>query len=427
MKVQVEEISPVRKRVNVEIPEDQVQVAMDAFYKNLGKKTAIKGFRPGKAPRSILERYFKDYAQEEVAQKLIQETFEKAFSEVSIRPVSSPVVEPGELRVGKPFQYSATVDVKPDLKVEGYVGLKLEAKREEVRDEEIEERLKGIQNVHASLRTLAEPRPVQKGDYVILDYEASVEGNVLEGGKATDVSVEVGKGEFIPEIEERLIGLLPEEEREVEVSFPESYSYEKWAGKKVAFRLRIKEIKEKVLPPLDDEFAKDLGDYASLAELKEKLREELAKAKELALRHRLEEQLVEQLLRTNAFDIPEALVEEQAKVLVSRVKIRMAAQGVELEQAGLSEDTLQNDLRPKAEKEVRTSLILEKIAEAEGLTVSDEEVENRLREMAERYRQKFEMLKSYYEKNGLLPGLREEILSRKTLDFLLQKAEITYL
>lgn len=427
MKVQVEEISPVRKKINVEIPEDQVQGAIDAFYKDLGKKTTIKGFRPGRAPRSILERYFKDYAQEEVAQKLIQETYEKAFSQISLRPIASPVLEPGELRAGKPFQYSATVDVKPDIKLGDYIGLKLEAKREEVRNEEIEERLKAIQDVHASLRSLSEPRPIQKGDYVILDYEASIDGKVLGEGKATDVSLEVGTGQFIPELEEKLVGLLPEEEKEVEILFPPDYSYEKWAGKTVKFRVKIKEMKEKVLPPLDDEFAKDLGAYDSLQELREKLREEIAKAKEQKLRLDLQGEILEQLLRENSFDVPAVLVEEQTKVLVSETKMRLAAQGAELADTGLTEEGLREEFRPRAEKEVRTYLILEKIAEMEGLTVSDEEVENRLREIAERFREKFERVKSYYEKNDLLPNVRGEILGRKTLDFLLQKAEITYL
>lgn len=427
MKVQVEEISPVRKKINVEIPEDQVQGAIDAFYKDLGKKTTIKGFRPGRAPRSILERYFKDYAQEEVAQKLIQETYEKAFSQISLRPISSPVLEPGELRAGKSFQYSATVDVKPDIKLGDYIGLKLEAKREEVREEEVEERLKAIQNVHASLRSLPEPRPIQKGDYVILDYEASIDGKVLGEGKATDVSLEVGTGQFIPELEEKLVGLLPEEEKDVEIPFPPDYSYEKWAGKTVVFRVKIKEMKEKVLPPLDDEFAKDLGAYDSLEELREKLREEIAKAKEQKLRLDLQGQILEQLLRENSFDVPAVLVEEQTKVLVSETKMRLAAQGAELADTGLTEEGLWEEFRPRAEKEVRTYLILEKIAEMEGLTVSDEEVENRLREIAERFREKFERVKSYYEKNDLLPNVRGEILGRKTLDFLVQKAEITYL
>jgi len=427
MKVNVEEISAVKKKVNVEISEDEVKGETDIFYKDLGKKAKIKGFRPGKVPRSILERYFKDYAKGEITQKLIQDTYAKAFSEVSLHPVSSPVIEPGELQAGKPFQYSATIDVKPDLILGGYTGLRIEAKKEEVKDEEVENRLKTLQSLHANLRTISEERPVQNGDYVILDYEACLDGKALDEGKAIDVSVEVGAGRFIPELEEKLLGLKPDEEKEIEVAFPENYQYEKWAGKTISFRVKIKEIKEKILPVLDDEFAKDLGDYASLNEVRGKLKEDIAKAKELALDRQLKDQIVDQLLQANSFEIPEGLVEEQAKALVSEMKMRLAAQGMEIKNLGVTEEKLHEDYHPTAEKQVRTYLILEKIAEVEGIAVSDEEAEGRLREIAEKSHQKFDMVKSYYEKNGLLPGVRAGILSEKTLDLLLRKAEITYL
>ncbi|RPJ08325.1 MAG: trigger factor, partial [Deltaproteobacteria bacterium] len=311
MKVNVEEISAVKRKVDVEIPEDQVRGEIDSFYKDLGKKAKIKGFRPGRVPRGILERYFKDYAKGEVTQKLIQDTYPKAFSEVSLNPVSLPAIEPGELEAGKPFHYSLTIEIKPELKIEGYAELKIEGKKEEVKEEEVEDRLRNLQNLHANLRTISEVRPVQKGDYVLLDYEGRIDGKPLDEGKAIDVAVEVGAGRFIPELEERLPGIGIEEEKEMEVTFPENYGYEKWAGKKISFHVKIKEIKEKILPVLDDEFAKDLGDYASLGELKEKLRDDIAKAKELALEHQLKDQIMDQLLQAHSFEVPPSLVEEQ--------------------------------------------------------------------------------------------------------------------
>jgi trigger factor len=426
MKANVEEISSIKKKVSIEISEDQVTKEVESFYKDLGKKAKIKGFRPGKVPRNILERYFKDYVKAEVIQKLIEETYPKALSETDLQPISPPVIDPGEFEEGKPFQYSAVLEVKPEIKLEGYTGLKIEGKKEEVKDEEVEERLKALQNLHANLKTISEARPIQAGDYVIVDYEASMGGKPLEGGKAIDFTVEVGSGQFIPAFEEKLIGLKLEEEKEIEISFPEDYGYQKWAGKTISFHVKIKEIKEKILPPLDDEFAKDLGDYSSFEELKAKLKGEIEKEKELGLERQLKDQVVDQLLEANPFEVPESLVEEQTKTLVSDTKLRLAAQGVDLKNLGLSEEKLQEDYKAMAQKQVKTFLILEKIAGQEGIAVTDEEADDRLREMSERMHQKFDVVKRYYEKNGLFPEVKAGIIRDKTLNFLLEKASIHY-
>ncbi len=427
MKASVEEISSIKKKVSIEIPEDQVTQEVESFYKDLGKKAKIKGFRPGKVPRDILERYFKDYIKTEVIQKLIQDTYPQALSEANLQPVSPPVVDPGEFENGKPFQYSAVIEVKPDIKLEGYTGLKIEGKKEEVKDEEVGERLKALQNLHANLKAISEARPIQAGDYVIIDYEASMDGKPLEGGKAIDFTVEVGSGQFIPALEEKLIGLKSEEEKEIEVSFPEDYGYKKWAGKTISFHVKIKEIKEKILPPLDDEFAKDLGDYASFEELKAKLKGEIEKEKELGLERQLKDQVVDQLLEANPFEVPDSLVEEQAKAMVSDTKLRLAAQGVVLKNLSVSEEKLQEDYKVMAQKQVKTFLILEKIAGQEGIAVTDDEADDRLREMSERMHQKFDVVKRYYEKNGLLPEVKDGIIRDKTLNFLLEKANINYI
>jgi len=425
MNVIIEEISPIKKKLNIEIPVEQVTEEVESLYKEVGKKAKIKGFRPGKVPRNILERYFKDYVKTEVVQKLVQETFPAALSEKDLHPVSAPVIEPGELESGKPFQYSLTVEVKPEIKVEGYIGLHIEGKKEDTREEEVEERLKGLQNLHAQLKTIPEPRAVQSGDHVIFDYEARMGGKPVEEGKAVDFTVEVGSGRFIPAVEEKMIGLKPEEERDIEVSFPEDYGYQKWAGQTVCFHVKVKEIKEKVLPPLDDEFARDLGDYDSLEDLKAKLKEEIEREKALMLDRQLKDQMIDKLLEANSFDIPESMVEEQAKALVSDTKMRLATQGIALENLKIPEEKLQEDYREAARKQVRTYLILEKIAAQEGITVTDEEAEERLRSISEKTHQKFDVVKRYYEKNELMPGLKTGILTDKTLGFLLEKATLS--
>jgi trigger factor len=425
MNVNVEDISSIKKKVSIEISEDQVTKEVDSFYRELGRKAKIKGFRPGKVPRNILERHFKDYVKTEVVQKLVQDTYPTALSETNLHPVSNPMIDPGDLESGKPFQYSATIEVKPEIKLEEYLGLNIEGKKEEVKDEEVEERLKGLQNLHANLKTIQEARPIQNGDFVIVDYEARMDGKPLEEGKAIDLTVEVGSGRFIPAFEEKLIGLRLEEEKEIEVSFPEDYGYKKWAGKTISFHVKIKEIKEKILPILDDEFAKDLGDYSSLEELKDKLKQEIEREKKLALERQLKDQMVDQLLQKNTFEVPESLVEEQTKALVSDTKLRLATQGIKIDTLGISEEKFQEDYREAAMRQVRTFLILEKIAGQEGITVTDEEVEDRFREISERTHQKFDVVKRYYEKNGLIPEVKAGIMNEKTLNLILEKANIS--
>jgi trigger factor len=426
MKATVEVISSIKKKVSIEIPEDQVVKEVNSFYKDLGKKAKIKGFRPGKVPRNILERYFRDYVKAEVTQKLVQDTYPQALSENDLQPVSSPVIDPGGFEEGKPFQYSAVIEVKPDIQLEGYAGLKIEGKKEEAKDEEVEERLKALQNLHANLKTISGVRPVQAGDYVIIDYEASMNGKPLEGGKAIDFTVEVGKGQFIPALEEKLIGLMSEEEREIVVSFPDDYGYKKWAGKTASFHVKIKEIKEKILPPLDDEFAKDLGDYSSLDELRTRLKGEIKGEKELTLKGQLKNQIIDQLLEATPFEVPESMVEEQAKVLVSDTKLRLSAQGVAFKDLNVSEEKLHEDYRTIAQKQVRTFLILDKIADREKISATDEEVDEHLKEISERTHQKVDVVKRYYEKNGLLPEVKAGIIREKILNFLLEKANVSY-
>ena len=426
MNINVEDISSIKKKVSIEISVDQVAQEVESFYKDLGKKAKIKGFRPGKVPRNILERYFKDYVKTEVIQKLIQESYPTALSESHLHPVSDPTIDPGELESGKPFQYSATLEVKPEIALEGYLGLNIEGKKEEVKEEEVEGRLKSLQNLHANLKTIQESRPIQKGDFVIVDYDAKMDGKPLEEAKAIDSTVEVGSGRFIPTFEEKLIGLKTDEEGEIEVSFPEDYGYKKWAGKTISFHVKVKEIKEKILPVLDDEFAKDLGDYSTLAELKAKLQEEIEREKQSVLDRQLKDQMVELLLQKSKFDVPESLVEGQTKTLVSDTKLRLASQGLKMDSLDVSDEKLQQDYRETAMKQVRTFLILEKIADQEGIKVTDDEADNRLREISERTRQKFDVVKRYYEKNELIPEVKAGIMNEKTLNFLLEKANIKY-
>lgn len=424
MNVNIQEISSVKKKVTIEIPVEIVSKEIDMAYESLKKKAKIKGFRPGKAPRSILERYFKDYIKAEVTQKLIEDTYQTAISEWNLNPISPPLIDPGELETGKSFQYTAIIEVKPDIQLDDYLNLKIEGHREPVKEEDIEKRLKNLQNLHANLKIVEEKRPIQAGDYVIIDYEAKEDGRPLEGGKALNFSVEIGSGQFFKELEEKLIGMKLDEEKEIEVSFPKDYRYKKWAGKIISFHIKVKEIKEKILPPIDDEFAKDIGNYQSLEELTLRLKEEIEREKELSWKRQLKEKIIDKLIEKNRFEVPDSLIERQARILVSNTKVKLATQGLSLKNMDIAEEELLKEYQDLAERQVRTTLILEKIAEKEGIFISEVEIDNRLKEISEETNQKLDVIKKYYERNDLLPELKKEMLMEKTLNFLLERVEI---
>jgi len=284
MKVQIEKISPFERKIFFEIPSHVVSQEMESTYRALNRNVKLKGFRPGKVPRSILERYYKSQVEEEVVSKLIKDSYGKAVEEHHLFPVVAPTVLDRTFGAGEDFKYTVTVEVKPEMAVEGYLGLEVEKETVSVSEEEVQARLKGLQDTHAQLKPLETERPIQEKDFVVLDFEGTLSGRPLEGWKVQDHLVEVGSKTLVGDLDMQLIGLSRNVEKDVSITLPEAYSKKELAGKAIDIHLRVKEVKEKILPRLDDEFAKDVGNFNTLADLQARLRQTLEEEKQAQAR-----------------------------------------------------------------------------------------------------------------------------------------------
>jgi len=424
MKVQIENTSPFERKIFFEIPSEVVSREMESTYRALNRNVKLKGFRPGKAPRAILERYYKKQVEEEVFSKLIKDSYGKAVEEHHLAPVDAPTVLDRTFGDGKDFKYTVTVEVKPEVVVEGYLGLAVERAKVSVSEEEVEARLRGLQDLHAQLKPLETNRPIQEKDFVILDFEGSLSGKPVEGWTVRDHLVEVGSKTLVGNLDLRLISLSQNEEKDISILLPENYPKKDLAGKEINVHLKVKEIKEKILPPLDDEFARDVGNYTTLSDLKAHLRQTIAEQKQAQASQAAKEKLLNTLAERHPFPVPKSMVERQVQTLIARTEQRLARQGMKLEDASLDRQKLRDSFLSTAEKEVRGVLILEKIAQMENLSVSEAELDKKLEKIAAQLNQRVEAVKSYYQKEALLEELRAQLLEEKTLDFLLSKAKV---
>jgi len=423
LKVDVENLGSTKKRLQIEVPGEIVTKEIGSAYRKLSKNAKVKGFRPGKVPRAILQRYYGDYVKDEVISKLINDTYFKAISDKDIKPVSQPTIDNGRLEEGKAFEYSAVIEVKPDIQVKDYLSLRLKAGKVEVTGEDVEKRLQELQNLHAQLVTVEERKKVKEGDFVIIDYEGLSDGRPFEGNSGKDFMLQVGSGVFIPGLDEKIVDSERDDEMEFEATFPENHP--KMAGRRAVFQIKIKEIKEKIVPKLDDEFAKDIGEYKNLEELKARISEDLKKEGEDSKKRDLENQLIEKLIDGNPFHVPRSMVEQQINYLVTDAKIRLASQGFALKDVGVEEEKLRKDFEETAVKRAKQGLILEKISALEGISVKNEEVTEKLREISLRTNQNVEEVRGYYQKGDRMEELKAGIVEEKTVDFLLKRSNIT--
>jgi trigger factor len=421
MKVDAEELSPTKKRIQVEVPPPQVKEAVETLYRDLNKRVKIKGFRPGKTPRDVLERHYGDYIKEQAISHLINETYPQAISQESLEPISPPTIDTGELTAESPFTYSAVVEVRPNIEVTGYKGLRLKGKKEKVTSKEMQGELERLRRMHSHLEPVEGRDRVQKGDIVLLDFQGLLDGRPIRDGKAENYTLEVGSGSMVPGFEEGLIGKKAGVLEEIAVVFPDDHPRVDLAGKEVTFQVTVKEIRQRILPALDNDLAKDVGDYQDLDALKDRIQKDLEGAKEHRLTEELREAAIDQLLQANPIEIPSYLVERRTDELLQDLKLRMAAQKQELPPE--DEGKARGEYQKVAEREVRTSLLLEEIGRQESIEVKPEEVEERLQKMASVYQRPLEELRQ----NSSLKATVQRALEReKVLDFIIAEAEVKY-
>ncbi|HEX7125656.1 MAG TPA: trigger factor [Thermodesulfobacteriota bacterium] len=421
-KVQVESLSPIRRRFSVEVPKDRVDAAIDRAYEGLRKEVRLKGFRQGKVPRPILERYYKERVEQEVASRLIQDSLSAAVTEHRVTPVATPVIEQASLEQGKDFAYTAILEVKPEVQARDYVGLPMPDTTVTPDEGEIQSRLERLREVHAQLRTPAEPRPARKGDTLTVDFEGEVDGAKRPDMTGTDVQVELGSDRFIPGFEEALEGVSVGETKSFTLTFPEDYREPSLSGKSAGFTVTVKDLKEKVLPALDDEFAKDVGSFDSLEALRAAIRDAYVAEETERRQAAAREALLDALLERNPVEIPPALVEDQARALIREWQHRMQHQGLDLSRVRVDPERLAAEARERARRQVHAGLVLEAVARQEGLAVDDGELDARIARLAEGGKQTPESLRRRLEASGRLEDLRASLLEEKTLEFLVARA-----
>ena len=397
MSVQVEKLEKNMAKLTIEVPAEEFDAAMNKAYNKMKGSIAVPGFRKGKAPRKMIERvYGAAVFYEDAADILIPDAYEKALSEIDEIVVSRPSIDIVQIEAGKPFIFTAEVALKPEVTLGQYKGLEVEAADTAVTEEDVQAEIDRQRNSNARTVDVTD-RPVQDGDMIKLDFDGSVDGAPFEGGKGENYPLTIGSGSFIPGFEEQLIGKSIGEETEVHVTFPEDYHAEELKGKAAVFKCEVKSIQVRELPEEDDEFAQDVSDFDTMAEYREDVRAKLTERKAEDAKRQKEEAAIAKAVLNAQMDIPDAMIEEQARRIMDDFAARMQQQGITMEQymqfTGMTREQMLEQSRPEALRRIQNSLVLEAVAKAEGIEISDERVDEEITKMAEQYKMEPEKLK----------------------------------
>ncbi|OQX64913.1 MAG: trigger factor [Desulfococcus sp. 4484_242] len=425
MKATVQDISPVKKKLLVEIDAEEVDKKLNQAYGDIRKRVKIPGFRPGKAPRKILESYYGSQVRDDVTRELIADTFPKAIGETNAFPLGQPVLEKESLRQGSNFTYTAILEVRPQFEVAGHLGVAVKKEILSVTDEDVQKRLEEIRKANGRLTSIEESRPIREGDYVIIEYKGFENGQPIEGVHSSNFLVNVGRNDFHPKFDEGLIGFSKDDQTEMVIDFEEDFYDTRLAGKRVHFQTKIFDVKELRLPELDDAFARSLGsDFEDLEDLKNEIRKAITSQEEERIDRDVKQRLLEKILEEVHFEIPQVLVETETDFSVRRFKENLQRGGASIEKMGFSDERLRQDFRPAAEKRVRELLVLEQIANQEQIVLSEEDLEQGYTDLAQQMGQDVETVKKYYEARDLVEGFKEQLIREKTLNYLREHAII---
>ncbi len=424
-----EKIENTKVKLEIEVAAPDVDTALAKAYRKVVKDVNLPGFRKGKVPRRILEsRFGPEVLHEEALELLVPSAYDEALKEADIDPVGQPEFELLQIEEGKPLRFNAVVEVIPEVELGEYRGLKAEQEEAEVEDLQVDHQIYMLREQNARL-VPKEEGPVKQGDLVTIDFKGFIDGEPFEGGEAEDHQLEIGSQSFIPGFEEQLVGASIGEEKEVHVSFPENYRTEDLAGKDAVFNVKIKEIKEKQLPDLNDEFVQEISEFDNLEEMKEDLKEKMLNRAEEESKTKLEESLIKQISDLSVVEPPGTLVERQIDRMIGDMEGYLRYQGLDLDQflqmAGKSREELRDERREEAEERTRANLVLDAIAKKEGINIEDSELDSKIEEIAESYSDDPERIRDILEKQGRLPVMKEEMRIRKAIDLMVEEAEIS--
>jgi trigger factor len=387
--VEMEDLGEVKRKLAIVVPKEEVNQEVDRAYRNLGKRAKVKGFRPGKVPRAVLEMYYKKQVEQEVSDALVRRSLEEAIKEKDLDPVGMNWPEP----------------------------------MAEVTEEMVEARINEIRQANAVLQPLAEPRPAAEGDYVILDYQGYFAGQALEEAKAENVYLEVGTGKFNQDFERHLVGLMPGGEARFAVDLPSDFFNPLIAGKTVEFAVKVHEIKERVQPELDDAFARSLGGkFETMADLREAVRQDIIKGKERERQAQLEQQVLDKLIASHSFELPPSLIRQEQESMLRDQLANLQQYNINFE--GLDLQKMLESVKPRAEFRVRSRLLLEQIAKQEGISVDEAEVEAALQRLAESSGRSLAQVREFYREQNLMDFLRRDLKQQRTMKMIIDQADL---
>ena len=425
MSLQVENLEKNMAKLTIEVPASEFEKALQSAYNKQKKSISVPGFRKGKVPRQMVEKmYGPEIFYEDAANELIPTAYEEELKNCDLEIVSRPTVDIVQIKKGENFIFTAEVAVKPEVTLGEYKGMEVDKTSTRVTQTEVEAKIKEEAEKNARTVTV-EGRPVQDGDEVILDFEGFVDGEAFEGGKGENYPLTIGSGSFIPGFEEQLVGAEAEKEVEVKVTFPEEYHAEELKGKDAVFKCTIHEIKEKQIPEIDDEFAAEVSEFDTLDEYKADVKAKIKEQKENEGKQKKEDQAVEKAVANATMEIPEAMIDEQVRQMVNEFAQNMQYQGISFEQycqiTGMTLEKIQEETRPQAVKRIETRLVLEAIAKAENIEVTEERLDEEIKKMAESYNMEADKLKELMgeeEKKQMM----EDIAVQDAVTFLVENA-----
>lgn len=421
MQVAVEKLSPVLLELAVSVDAERVSSEITKAYNQLSKSARIRGFRPGKAPRKVLAHLFGPRVERDVVQRLVDDTYEKALAGQNVQAVGQPAIEPDALKESEPFRYKARVEIVPEVPNLTYEGFEITKPSLKVSEAALAAELEALRKANSTLEPVTDGRGAQSGDLVNIDFEISVDGATIEGAGATDLEVELGNAQLLPELEAALIGKKVGDESTAEVKMPEAHPDARLRGKATSFAIKVKELKARVLPTLDDDFAKDLGEFETLEDVKKAVTGDLEKRLAEQAENAVAEAIVAELVKANPIEVPRSLVQQQNAITEQELVQQARARG---QRGGLNAE-LRQRIAADSEVKVRAGLLMAEIAKRENIKIGDKEIEEGLAELAAQSGKNVAKLRVEYrepKKREMLIGM---ILENKVLDIIESKSKIT--
>ena len=422
----VEDVSPIERRIKVEVEPERVQAEVEKTYRLLSRQVRVPGFRPGKVPRRILEARFKQQVEGDVIQGLVKQTYREAvLAHPELMPVSSPKVNTEEIKLGEAFKYQAHVEVKPKIDPKSYEGLELKKGKVEIGESQVDAEIERLRKAMVQLIPVEGRTVAEKGDFAVVHYEGAIDGKGFAGGKADSVTVQIAPGDFGEGNVEALAGAAIGESREVTHVFPKDHRLAELAGKTAIFTITVDALKSEKLPEVNDEFAKDVGGNLSVADLRKRIKDELTERETEKVDRELRNEMLKQLIEKNPFDVPRALIDRTVDHMIEGALERFAQQGMDPRRMNLDFDRLRESLRPSAESEVRGALLLEAISLKEKIGSKPEELDEHIKKLATRLKAPEEKVRAQIMGHDGGEALGLQVREEKTIAFLESKAKIS--